>query len=109
MRRCWTERLRRGRGWRSHWAVGRILSHRRAGSSPSDHQRKETTMSPLPARMIEDMTPARLAVGTQEIYTPAVYRLAKRYRRSPDPLRHVEPPGPFLRFRPPRGSVRLLP
>ena len=41
-------------------------------------------MSPLRARMIEDMTLAGLAVGTQKIYTQAVSRLAKHYRRSPD-------------------------
>src|SRR5260370_41790545 len=85
-----TERLRLGRGWRSHWAVGRILSHRRACSSPLDHQRKETTMSPLRARMIEDMTLAGLAQGTQKIYTQAVYRLAAHYRRSPAQLSEEE-------------------
>ena len=47
-------------------------------------------MSPLRARMIEDMTLAGLAVGTQKIYTQAVYRLAKHYRRSPDQLGEEE-------------------
>src|SRR5271154_683343 len=86
----WTERLRRGRGGRSHRAVGRILSNRRACSGPSDHQRKETTMSPLRERMIEDMTLAGLAQGTQKIYAQAVYRLAAHYRRSPDQLSEEE-------------------
>jgi len=40
--------------------------------------------------MIEDMTLAGLAVGTQKIYTQAVYRLAKHYRRSPDQLGEEE-------------------
>src|ERR1700686_3793742 len=87
----WTERLRRRLGWlRSHWVIGRILSNRRAGSRPADHQRKETTMSPLRARMIEDMTLAGLAQGTQKIYAQAVYRLAAHYRRSPDQLSEEE-------------------
>ena len=47
-------------------------------------------MSPLRARMIEDMTLAGLAVGTQKIYTHAVSRLAKHYRRSPDQLDEEE-------------------
>ena len=47
-------------------------------------------MSPLRARMIEDMTLAGLAVGTQKIYTQAVYGLAKHYRRSPDQLGEEE-------------------
>jgi Phage integrase, N-terminal SAM-like domain len=47
-------------------------------------------MSPLRARMIEDMTLAGLAVGTQKIYTQAVYGLAKHYRRSPDQLDEEE-------------------
>ena len=47
-------------------------------------------MSPLRARMIEDMTLAGLAVGTQKIYTQAVSRLAKHYRRSPDQLGEEE-------------------
>jgi len=43
-------------------------------------------MSPLRTRMIDDMTLAGLAVGTQRIYTQAVRRLAAHYRRSPDQL-----------------------
>jgi hypothetical protein len=43
-------------------------------------------MSPLRARMIEDMTLAGLAVGTQKIYIQSVRRLAAHYRRSPDQL-----------------------
>ena len=38
-------------------------------------------MSPLRARMIEDMTLAGLAEGTRKIYIQAVRRLAAHYRR----------------------------
>jgi hypothetical protein len=48
------------------------------------------TMSPLRVRMIEDMTLAGLAEGTQKIYTQAVRRLAAHYRRSPDQLGEEE-------------------
>jgi hypothetical protein len=41
-------------------------------------------MSSLRARMIEDMTLAGLATGTQKIYIQSVCRLAAHYRRSPD-------------------------
>ena len=47
-------------------------------------------MSPLRARMIEDMTLAGLAQGTQKIYAQAVRRLAAHYRRSPDQLSEEE-------------------
>ena len=47
-------------------------------------------MSPLRERMIEDMTLAGLAQGTQKIYAQAVYRLAAHYRRSPDQLGEEE-------------------
>ena len=47
-------------------------------------------MSPLRARMIDDMTLAGLALGTQKIYTQAVRRLAAHYRRSPDQLSEEE-------------------
>ena len=47
-------------------------------------------MSPLRARMIEDMTLAGLAVGTRKIYIQAVRRLAAHYRRSPDELSEEE-------------------
>src|ERR1700738_5025281 len=45
---------------------------------------KEQTMSPLRARMIEDMKLAGLAATTQEIYLQAVRSLAKHYNRSPE-------------------------
>ena len=62
-----------------------------AGSRPSEHQRKETTMSsPLRARMIEDMALAGLARGTQQTYTWAERQLAAHYRRSPDQLSEKE-------------------
>jgi hypothetical protein len=54
--------------------------------SRGGHQWKETTMSPLRARMIEDMTLAGLAAGTQQVYIQAVCQLAAHYRRSPDQL-----------------------
>jgi site-specific recombinase XerD len=47
-------------------------------------------MSPLRVRMIEDMTLAGLASGTQELYVQAVRRLAAHYRRSPDELTEEE-------------------
>jgi predicted DNA-binding transcriptional regulator YafY len=47
-------------------------------------------MSPLRARMIEDMTLAGLAAGTQKIYVQSVRRLAAHYRRSPDQLTEEE-------------------
>jgi hypothetical protein len=40
--------------------------------------------------MIEDMTLAGLAQGTQKLYAQAVYRLAAHYRRSPDQLSEEE-------------------
>jgi Phage integrase, N-terminal SAM-like domain len=43
-------------------------------------------MTPLRARMIEDMTLAGLAPRTQEVYLQAVRRLAAHYKRSPDLL-----------------------
>ena len=55
--------------------------------------------------MIEDMTLAGLAVGTQKIYTQAVYRLAKHYRRSPDQLGEEEVRAYWLGFRQ-RGVAR---
>jgi len=47
-------------------------------------------MSPLRARMIEDMTLAGLAAETQKIYIQSVRRLAAHYRRSPDQLSEEE-------------------
>jgi hypothetical protein len=71
-------------------SVGVSLWYRRARGSSAEHQQRETTMSPLRARMIEDMSLAGLALGTQKIYTQAVYRLAVHYRRSPDQLNEEE-------------------
>src|SRR5262252_5852750 len=51
---------------------------------------KEQTMSPLRARMIEDMKLAGLAPTTQEIYLQAVRSLAKHYHRSPELLAEEE-------------------
>src|SRR5947207_15541440 len=47
-------------------------------------------MLPLRVRMIEDMTLAGLASGTQELYVQAVRRLAAHYRRSPGELTEEE-------------------
>jgi integrase-like protein len=47
-------------------------------------------MSPLRARMIEDMILAGLAASTQAVYVEAVRRLAAHYRRSPDELSEAE-------------------
>jgi Phage integrase, N-terminal SAM-like domain len=64
-----------------------------------DHQ------SPLRARMIEDMTLAGLAEGTQKIYIQAVRRLATHYRRSSDELGEEEVRGYLLELRQ-RGVAR---
>jgi hypothetical protein len=47
-------------------------------------------MSPLRARMIEDMKLAGLATTTQEIYLQAVKSLVKYYNRSPELLAEEE-------------------
>jgi Phage integrase, N-terminal SAM-like domain len=47
-------------------------------------------MTPLRARMMEDMKLAGLAAKTQEVYLQAVSALAKHYRRSPDRLTEEE-------------------
>ena len=47
-------------------------------------------MSPLRARMIEDMKLAGLAATTQEIYLQAVRSLAKHYNSSPELLAEEE-------------------
>ena len=62
-------------------------------------------MSPLRARMIEDMSLAGLAKGTQKIYVQAVRRLAAHYRRSPDLLSEEEVRGYLLGLRQ-RGVAR---
>jgi len=51
---------------------------------------KKQTMSPLRARMIEDMKLAGLAATTQGIYLQAVRSLAKHYNRSPELLAGAE-------------------
>jgi Phage integrase, N-terminal SAM-like domain len=62
-------------------------------------------MSPLRMRMIEDMTLAGLATGTQQIYAQAVRRLAAHYRRSPDLLSEEEVRSYLVSLRP-RGVAR---
>jgi len=47
-------------------------------------------MSPRRMRMLEDMTLAGLAEGTQAAYLRAVWQLAKYYRRAPDQLGEAE-------------------
>ena len=53
-------------------------------------QPRETTMSPLRARMIEDMILAGLAEGTRQSYVRAVRQLTAFYRRAPDQLSEEE-------------------
>jgi Phage integrase, N-terminal SAM-like domain len=55
--------------------------------------------TPLRLRMIEDMTLAGLAPGTQAIYVQAVRRLAAHYRRPPDQLSEDEVRAYLLRLR----------
>ena len=55
--------------------------------------------------MIEDMTLAGLAGGTQRVYVDAVRRLARHYRRSPDQLSEDEVRRYLLRLRE-RGVAR---
>ena len=55
-----------------------------------DIQPRETTMSPLRARMIEDMILAGLAEGTRQSYVRAVRQLTAFYRRAPDQLSEEE-------------------
>jgi hypothetical protein len=89
----WTERLSPSVRWVAKSgmrATGVFLLMPLGRDSSADHQRKETTMSPLRARMIEDMTLAGLAPGTQTVYIQTVRRLAAHYRRSPDQLSEEE-------------------
>src|SRR5271157_704626 len=87
----WTERLRRdepgqGRGDPAGgipWAGGRGVARR-------DIQPRETTMSPLRTRMIEDMILAGLAERTRNAYVRAVWQLTAYYRRAPDQLSEDE-------------------
>jgi hypothetical protein len=63
-------------------------------------------MTPLRARMIEDMTLAGLAPRTQEVYLQAVRRLAAHYKRSPDLLSEEEVRDYVLHLRDQRGVAR---
>src|SRR5208283_1520016 len=103
--RGWTERLSpRAPGSEVGGELG--VSFRSVGMRlPAGTSIKETTMSPLRARMIEDMTLAGLAVGTQKIYIQAVRRLAAHCRRSPDELGEEEVRGYLLELRQ-RGVAR---
>jgi hypothetical protein len=51
---------------------------------------KEQTMTPLRARMIEDMKLAGLSATTQEVYLQAVSALVKHHRKSPELLTEEE-------------------
>jgi site-specific recombinase XerD len=62
-------------------------------------------MSSLRNRMIEDMTLAGLAKGTQQIYAGAVRRLAAYYKRSPDQLTEEQVRSYLLQLRQ-RGAAR---
>jgi Phage integrase, N-terminal SAM-like domain len=61
---------------------------REATRRPINERRPK--VSPLRQRMIEDMTLAGLAAGTQQHYIQAVRRLAAHYRRSPEQLSEEE-------------------
>jgi len=63
------------------------------------------TMTPLRRRMIEDMTLAGLAPGSQDIYIKSVRRLAAHYQRSPDELSEEEVRSYLIRLRD-RGAAR---
>jgi len=63
------------------------------------------TMTPLRRRMIEDMTLAGLAPGSQDIYIKSVRRLAAHYQRSPDELSEEEVRSYLIRLRE-RGAAR---
>jgi hypothetical protein len=69
--------------------LGYLLVARADGAGALFDQR-EPQMSPLRARMIEDMMLAGLARSTQAVYVEAVRKLAGRYRRSPDELSEEE-------------------
>ena len=60
-------------------------------------------MTTLRSKMIEDMTLAGLAPGTQSNYIQAVRRLAGHYRRSPDALSEAEVRSYLLHLRDQRG------
>lgn len=62
-------------------------------------------MSSLRTRMIEDMTLAGLAKGTQQIYAGAVRQLAAHYKRSPDQLTEEQVRHYLLQLRQ-RGAAR---
>jgi Phage integrase, N-terminal SAM-like domain len=62
-------------------------------------------MSPLRTRMIDAMTLAGLAQGTQDSYVGAVRKLAAFYRRSPEQLSEEEVRAYLLDLRR-RGAAR---
>jgi len=62
-------------------------------------------MSPLRARMIEDMILAGLAEGTRQNYVGAVRRIAAFYRRSPDQLSEEDVRAYLIELRR-RGAAR---
>ena len=80
------------------WAGGRDIARRQM-------QPRETTMTPLRARMIEDMILAGLAEGTREAYVGAVRQFAAFYRRWPDQLSEAEVRACLLDLRR-RGAAR---
>jgi hypothetical protein len=63
------------------------------------------TGTPLRRRMIEDMTLAGLAAGTQQAYVGAIRGLAARYGRVPDQLTEEEVRAYLLDLRE-RGAAR---
>ena len=61
-----------------------------ADAAGAPFNQRETLMSPLRLRMIEDMKLAGLGWRTQAAYIAGVRRLAAHYRRSPDALSEDE-------------------
>jgi integrase/recombinase XerD len=47
---------------------------------------RQTPLTPLRAKMLQQMQLHRLAPGTQQLYATAITDLARYYRRSPDQL-----------------------
>jgi len=56
-------------------------------------------MTPLRARMVEDMTLAGLVPGTQAVYIQAVRHLAAHFQRPPEQLSEAEVRGYLLALR----------
>src|SRR4030088_884831 len=95
----------RGVWGRGGAGIGISFWRGRASGVRSPFSRKESQMSPLRMRMIEDLTLAGLSPGTQATYIDAVRKLAAYYRRSPDQLSEEEVRAYILNLRE-RGAAR---